>query len=435
MVEDKTIIFLFHRDLRLVDHYGLEAAAKAAKDNQAKVLPVFIFTPEQVTEKNPLKSSNSVQFMLQSLKELAAQIRQKGSRLLLLYGDNVDALNELKKSHNIIGLVETRDYTPYAKKRAKKLATWAPLYEAPHDLYLTEPGSIRTGTGKIYQKFTPYYEAAKRIHPPPLKGQAITPSLWQKPKSTPYKGEITITEAYKKFAPTLNPGIAVKGGRIEGLHLLKQLPTDYDKIRDHPVHRTSMLSAHNHFGTVSIREVFWAAKHKSPKLMEGFIRQLYWRDFHGALMEYFEDLYHASPYEFEGAANLRGHETDKAKADFKTWSKGETGHPLVDAGIKQLLLSGYMHNRVRLVVASYLVKDLKVYWRWGERFFAKHLVDYDPAQNMMNWINVSSLAPFGMAPFRRHDPEASRKRLDPDDEYINTWLKSPHPHSAPESNS
>jgi deoxyribodipyrimidine photo-lyase len=152
-------------------------------------------------------------------------------------------------------------------------------------------------------------------------------------------------------------------------------------------------------------------------------------------MEYFEDLYHASPYEFEGAAHLRGHQTDKAKADFKTWSKGETGHPLVDAGIKQLLLSGYMHNRVRLVVASYLVKDLKVYWRWGERFFAKHLVDYDPAQNMMNWINVSSLAPFGMAPFRRHDPEASRKRLDPDDEYINTWLKSLHPHSAPQNTS
>jgi len=139
MVEDKTIIFLFHRDLRLVDHYGLEAAAKAAKDNEAKVLPVFIFTPEQVTEKNPLKSSNSVQFMLQSLKELATQIRQKGSRLLLLYGDTIDALNELKKSYNIVGLVETRDYTPYAKKRAKKLEAWAPSYEAPHDLYLTEP--------------------------------------------------------------------------------------------------------------------------------------------------------------------------------------------------------------------------------------------------------------------------------------------------------
>jgi deoxyribodipyrimidine photo-lyase len=96
----------------------------------------------------------------------------------------------------------------------------------------------------------------------------------------------------------------------------------------------------------------------------------------------------------------------------------------VDAGIRQLLATGYMHNRVRLVVASYLVKDKHVYWRWGERFFAQHLVDYDPAQNMMNWINVSSLAPFGMPPFRRHDPVASAKRLDPDNKYIEQWDKN-----------
>ena len=431
-------MFLFHRDLRLVDHYGLEAAAEEAKRLGAKLLPIFIFTPEQVTEKNPLKSTNSIQFMLQSLKELATTLRQKGTRLLLFYGDTIDILESLKNEltsgeNEFVGLAETTDYTPYAKKREEKIVKWLSgsgsgsgscsgnnkTFTTTHDIYLTQPGSIRTGTNKVFQKFTPYYEQAK--HKRIARPAGVATSNWFKPKSTGYKHEIPITEAYKKFLPKgLNPTIALKGGRTEGLALLKRLPTTYDDDRDYPAKRTSMLSAHNHFGTISIREVYWAAKELSH--MEGFIRQLFWRDFHGALIDNFEDLYDVNPYDFEGKVGLRGGIGEEARKAFVAWKKGETGHRLVDAGMKQLLATGYMHNRVRLVVASYLVKDKHVYWRWGERFFAQHLVDYDVAQNMMNWINVSSLAPFGMAPFRRHDPEASAKRLDPKGEYTERWL-------------
>jgi deoxyribodipyrimidine photo-lyase len=423
-------IFLFHRDLRLVDHYGLEAAAAAAKASKAQVLPVFIFTPEQVTEKNSLKSDNSVQFMLQSLKELATTLRQKHTRLVLLFGDNIKSLDVLTGDleaggHKVVGITETKDYTPYAKKREAAVKGWCSkkgvTYTTVHDLYLTEPGSIRTGTDRVFQKFTPYYEAAKKVTVPKPRGLAAV--SWFKPRSTGYTHEITIAAATKKFLSRgLNPAIAVKGGRTEGLALLRALPLDYDEIRDFPARRTSMLSAHNHFGTISIREVYWSAKEASPTKTAGFIRQLFWRDFHGALMDNFEDLYGEAPYEFEGKAGLRGKTDEVARKHFAAWKKGETGHALVDAGMKQLLKTGYMHNRVRLVVASYLVKDCHVYWRWGERFFAQHLVDYDPAQNMMNWINVSSLAPFGMAPFRRHDPEASEKRLDPQGDYIDKWL-------------
>lgn len=424
-------IFLFHRDLRLVDHYGLEVAAAASKD---PIIPVFIFTPEQVTEKNTLKSDNSVQFMLQSLKELGTALRQKHTRLVLLYGDTVKMLKSLTDElaaagHKVSAITETKDYTPYAKKREAAVRRFAEeigaKYAAPHDLYLTEPGSVRTGAGRVFQKFTPYYEAAKGQKIPKPLGVAVPTAGWFKPRTTAYKHEITLATAYKEFLPRgLNPAIAVKGGRTEGLALLRKLPANYDEIRDYPAKRTSLLSAHNHFGTVSIREVYWAAKELSPTKMEGFIRQLFWRDFHGALMDNFEDLYGEAPYEFEGKSALKGKTDEAARSKFAAWKKGETGHALVDAGIKQLLTTGYMHNRVRLVVASYLVKDCHVYWRWGERFFAKHLVDYDPAQNMMNWINVSSLAPFGMAPFRRHDPEASAKRLDPDGEYQDIWLES-----------
>jgi len=382
-----------------VDHYGLEAAAIKAKEQDAKILPVFIFTPEQATEKNPLKSANSVQFMIQSLKELGVALRQKDTRLLLLYGDTIDTLkalkDELKRSnHEVIGLAETKDYTPYAKKRESDLRSMCKEYNitftTEHDIYLTEPGTILTGTGKIYQKFTPYYEAAKKLRIPHPNGTAVSATTLFKPKTTAYNNEMTINAAYKKFLPKgINNLIAVKGGRTEGLYLLKKIPINYDDIRDYPAHKSSQLSAHNHFGTVSIREVYWSAKELSPVRLDGFLRQLFWRDFHGALMDNFEDLYGVDPYEFEGASGRKGGEGKEEKAAFNAWKKGETGHPLVDAGMKQLLATGYMHNRVRLVVASYLVKDKHVFWRWGERFFAQHLVDYDPAQNMMNWINVS----------------------------------------------
>jgi len=426
----KVLIFLFHRDLRLVDHYGLEAAAEVAAKTDAQILPVFIFTPEQVTEKNPLKSDPSVQFMLQSLKELSTQLRQKHTRLVLLFGETVKMIASLtenlaSRGATVVGLAETKDYTPYAKKREAALRTWCTKgtiqYITAHDLYLTEPGSIRTSTNKVFQKFTPYYEAARHVRIPHPRAHAT--ASWFKPSPQAYPHEITIAAATKKFLPHgPNTAIAVKGGRTEGLALVRSIPLDYDEIRDHPARKTSMLSAHNHFGTISIREVYWAARTASESKTAGFVRQLFWRDFHGALMDNFEDLYGEDPYEFEGKASLRGKTDEVARKRFAAWKKGETGHPLVDAGMKQLLATGYMHNRVRLVVASYLVKDCHVYWRWGERFFAQHLVDYDPAQNMMNWINVSSLAPFGMAPFRRHDPEASAKRLDPENEYIDRWI-------------
>jgi len=412
-------LFIFHRDLRIVDNNGL----KKCNESKIPVLPVFIFTPEQVV-KNPLKSDNSIQFMLQSLKELNTALRQKGSRLVMLFGDTVKMLESLKKEFNIVAVTENKDHTPYAKKREASIKKWCDSHKIEHnlvdDIYLTPPGSVRTGSKKVFQKFTPYYETARKVKIP--KPTGISNADWVKPKTSAYSNELSITEAYKKFLPKLNPNIAVKGGRAEGLHLIKNIPVDYDKIRDILAKKTSMLSAHNHFGTVSIREVYWGAKALSPTKLEGYIRQLFWRDFHGALMEYFEELYGEDPYDFEGKAQYRGKTDAKAHEHFEKWKKGETGHDLVDAGMKQLLATGYMHNRTRMVVASYLVKDCHAYWRWGERFFAQHLVDYDPAQNMMNWVGQSSLAPFGSAPFRRHDPEVTEKRLDPEHTYVDTWL-------------
>ena len=176
-----------------------------------------------------------------------------------------------------------------------------------------------------------------------------------------------------------------------------------------------MLSAHNHYGTVSIREVH--ARGTTLGLTE-FVRQLWWRDFYGNIMADFETLYGVGAYEFQAKAP---EQSGRAKKAFADWCAARTGVPLVDAGMRELLTTGYMHNRVRLVVASWLTKDMGVHWRLGERFFAKHLVDYDPAQNMMNWIWVASKLPFASAPFRRVDAYTTAKRFDPEGTYVAKW--------------
>jgi deoxyribodipyrimidine photo-lyase len=177
-----------------------------------------------------------------------------------------------------------------------------------------------------------------------------------------------------------------------------------------------MLSAHNHFGTLSIREVY--ARGKKLGLTE-FVRQLWWRDFYGHIMADFKTLYGVDAYEFQKMPAREP--SEKAKKAFRDWCEAKTGVPLVDAGMNQLLRTGYMHNRVRLVVASWLVKDMGVHWRLGERFFARHLVDYDPAQNMMNWIWVASVLPFAQAPFRRIDAYKTAEKFDADGEYVKKW--------------
>ena len=412
-------IMLFHRDLRIIDHRGLEAAAKTSHP----VLPLFVFTPQQVT-RNPYKSTPAIQFMLESLEDLDAELRAHyGVNLTVAYGDTVDILAAIHRKVPIAALVETADYTPYAKQRTAELGKWcernAAEFTQVHDSYLLEPGTVRNKSGKTFQKFTPFYEAARTKH-------IDVPSMG-KPKCTMYKfttkskgtrkvafvGHTNLESMFRRLVPTPNPDLATHGGRKVALELLKHLPTNYGKTHDIPSISTSMLSAHNHFGTVSIREVYAAADG-----MTEYRRQLWWRDFYGNIMNDFETLYGVSAYEFQN----KWSDSDAADAAFEDWKRAKTGVPLVDAGITQLLKTGYIHNRVRLAVSSWLVKEKNVHWRRGERFFAQHLVDYDPAQNMMNWIWVASVLPFASAPFRRVDPVSTAKKFDPDNEYINTWL-------------
>jgi deoxyribodipyrimidine photo-lyase len=416
-----TTVYLFHRDLRIVDSNALFAAGKLG----APVLPLFVFTPTQVSEKNTLRSLNSIQFMIASLEDLESAVRDDGGKLYFAYGDTVEILHMVHKRTPIGAVVETVDYTPYAKRRTAAIGAFCKSVDAKHilehDSYLMAPGTVLNMSGKTFQKFTPFYEKARHSRIPSPRG---TPKIKYHMlraggggtrKLRLARGFAPLSLIKKRLLTTLNHELAVKGGRSEGLRLLKHLPTNYAHTHDIPSVPTSMLSAHNHYGTVSIREVYHAAHGKTE-----FIRQLWWRDFYGHIMADFEGLYGIGAYDFQKTAPAQSEKAEKA---FRDWCNARTGVPLVDAGMRQLLRTGWMHNRVRLAVASWLVKDYKVHWRRGERFFAQHLVDYDATQNMMNWIWIASALPFAMAPFRRIDPDKTAERFDPDGTYIKTWAE------------
>jgi len=402
------LVFLFHRDLRLVDHGGLECAASIAKELGVEVLPLFIFTPTQVT-RNPYKSTASIQFMCESLAELSSAIKATGGTMRFAYGDTVQVLASIAK---LAGVLETRDYTPFAKSRETAIATFAKkqgiIYDAVDDVYLAAPGSVRTGTGRVYQKFTPFYDTVKSRRIPKPRAAVTLP--WCTTRIV-IEGAVTLKTMQQRLVGDRDPNIA-PGGRSEGLRQFATIATDYEAAHDDLARESPHLSAHHHYGTVSIRESYWATSNTAYK------RQLWWRDFYGHLMAAFEELYGQSPWEFQKPPPWRKGEKEVLEA----WKKGATGVDLVDAGIRQMLHTGFMHNRTRMVVASWLVKDKGVHWRWGERFFAQHLVDYDPAQNMMNWISVASALPFGSPPFRRHDPERSAERFDHNGIYRRKWL-------------
>ena len=429
------VLILFHRDLRTEDHNGIETARK--NFTGAKLVPIFIFTHQQIDNaKNPYKSSNSVRFMIESLEDLH---EQTSHTLSLFYGDTLDVLQKiLTKDPDIIALVETADYTPFALKRQQEVRGLCALrsiaYHLIEDIYLTEPGTVLNAQGRMFQKFTPFWESARRRQVARPASDKVGPSVWQTCQQVPGVEKITLQEARSRFiGPANRLGDQVRhGGRQAGLKLLANLPENYDKTRDCLAIQTSRLSAHNHYGTVSIREVYWTARDASRKHLDEFVRQLYWRDFYGHICYAFDTLYGVNPYDFWTEADTNPERRKKAMGPeytdpkirqvFEAWTRGETGKEVVDAAMRQLLAEGFIHGRARLTAADYLVKGLGVPWRWGERWYAQHLVDYDFAQNFGNWCWVASVLPFSQAPFRRHNPERIQERLDPGKNYIQSWL-------------
>ncbi len=408
-------IFLFHRDFRLYDNTALINAVKQGYS----VLPVFIFTPSQATTQNPFLSTNSVQFMIESLEDLANQIRVEGGHLYTFMGETVPVLRKLVNKVQASAIAFNSDITPFSKARDKEIqesfANTTIL--TADDYYLLPPQTVLKPDGNPYHKFTPYYETHKKHQ---VSSPRSCPSIkFIKPAGL--SSEFKLSDAYVRLG-ALNAAAATHGGRTNALQRMRTNSpfSKYSVNRNLLAEDTSLLSAHIKFGCISIREVYRAyASNKE------FIRQLVWRDFYASLLHHHPEMVNPRIR----TLNVRWNNSDAA---FNAWAQGRTGFPVVDACMRQLNQTGYMHNRGRLIVASFLVKTLLIDWRKGERYFAQKLLDYDVASNNGNWRWISGegvqtadghVAHFDSQPyFRIFNPWNQAETLDPDAVYIKRWI-------------
>lgn len=403
-------LYIFHRDLRCVDNTGLYAAMAAAQE----VIPLFVCDPRQVRD-NVYRSNNAVQFLCASLKELSDECAAAGGKLYYMYDITADAVAAVLSATHAQAVYSTRDYTPFSRIRDKEIAAVCATFNADYhvipDVLLHEPEEIFTRTQTPYRVFTPFATAA-RTHPVRTPEKRRSLSLTQKDISC------TITAPFSDILSTENSHILVRGGRREGLRLLQKLATfaDYDITRNIPSLATTRLSAHIKFGTISIREVYHAVC-AALGASHTLCTQLYWRDFFTHVAWHFPAVFGE-----EFREEFRAMTWDTSSDRFEAWCEGRTGIPLIDAGMRELNTTGYMHNRVRMITASFLVKDLHIDWRWGEKYFAQRLTDYDPCVNNGNWQWAASTGCDAQPWFRIFNPWLQQKKYDKDGTYIRQWV-------------
>lgn len=404
-------LHIFRRDLRLDDNTALIEALKLS----TSVIPCFIFDKRQI-ENNDYKSDNCIQFMVRSLHELDNELKKKNSKLYFFYGIAEEVVAKLLAQLHIKAVFINRDYTPFSQVRDQKIKSVCRDYNVEFQSYadtlLHEPEEILKPNHQPYTIFSHFLKKALELNVP-VPQHKLYENYYQKPIS------LEDNHILMKLSQKNNPNIFVKGGRTEALSLLKNVEKlgNYQEIRDFPyLHGTTQLSAHNKFGTLSIRE-FYSVIVKCFGKGHTLINELYWRDF------FTHVAFHYSAVFGESFRRKYKHiDWNNNEMHFLAWCKGETGFPIVDAGMRELNTRGYMHNRIRMIAASFLIKDLHIDWRWGEKYFAQKLVDYDPAVNNGNWQWVASTGCDAQPYFRIFNPWLQQKTYDPDCLYIKYWI-------------
>jgi deoxyribodipyrimidine photo-lyase len=422
-------VFLHRRDLRIVDNRALEKLH--SQDPDVQIMHVFIFSPQQVDPtKNTYFNKNCVEFMVQCLHDL--DIALNGG-LHCFHGEDIDILNKILSIHRVQCLAFNLDYTPFATRRDTLLIQWClnkgVQCVTEQDYSLLPMGSIENENGRMYEMFTPFYnKCVARAHDIPLSTSSINQPFIDKHHLN------TIKNIDQYYGNEPNTRLAVKGGRTNALNILSKIGKgtykNYGKLRDYPgLSKTTLLSAYMKFGQVSVREVFHHVK-KIYGLHHALTRQLFWREFYAHCI-------HSFPWMLHG--QLRNHNENKPfrskyydiwastnKYDETIWeafTKGKTGYPFVDAGIRQLISTGNCHNRARMVIASFAAKDLMISPWIVERWFATHLVDYDPCSNSGGVQWAYGIGPDPMFVYRSFNPFLQSFKFDNNCKYIKTWVQ------------
>jgi deoxyribodipyrimidine photo-lyase len=401
MSKQEVSIFWFRRDLRLEDNVGLFQALHS----EHAVIPLFIFD-DSILDSLP-KNDARVGFIHESLSKINTQLQEIGSSLLVKKGKTFNVWQSLLEEYDVKEVFFNKDYEPYAIQRdtaiCELLETNKTIAYSFKDQVIFEEKEITKADGLPYTVYTPFknkwLEKYKSMAPVQEYDIAAYFSNFHKNSfAFPSLEQIGFDESPIKVKP----------------HNLKFI-ANYQDIRDFPaLDKTSYLSPHLRFGTVSVRKLVNWAFHKN----DVFLSELIWREFFMQILFSFPKVVTQN---FKSAYD--GIQWRNNEEDFKRWCSGTTGYPMVDAGMRQLNETGYMHNRVRMVVASFLIKHLMIQWQWGEAYFAEKLLDYDMSANVGNWQWAAGTGCDAAPYFRVFNPEIQQKKFDEKGIYIRKWIK------------
>ena len=425
------VLFWHRRDLRIRDNVGLSAA----RDRTPKVIGVFCLDPG-ILEGDDIAPAR-VTYMIGSLAELQNSYKSAGSELLILKGDPKKAIPKLASALEATAVYWNRDVEPYARRRDTEVAEalqekGVEIQTQFWDQLLHDPDSIKTGSGEPYKVYTPFWRNWIE-HPKhgPVEALSDATGLSSREKATANDaGNIELPSAKDLGYEwdnelLLAPGEAAALAQLEIFCDKQRTIAEYGEKRDFPaIPGTSTLSAAHKFGTIGIRTVWQAAddaysrarSDETHQNIRTWQQELAWREFYQGVMYFFPELA-KGPYRDP----LKNFPWDNDKDHFQAWCEGRTGYPIVDAAMRQLNTMGWMHNRCRMIVASFLSKDLIIDWRWGEKYFMQKLYDGDLSANNGGW-QWSASSGMDPKPLRIFNPASQAKKYDPEAEYIREWL-------------
>jgi len=398
----KITLFWFRRDLRLNDNTGLYYALQ----QEENILPLFIFD-KNILDKLEDKADARVEFIHDQITKISSELADKGSSILVKYGDPVEIHKDLMAEYDITAVYVNRDYEPYAKDRDSAIDKLLSKKKIPFltfkDQMIYEPGEIFNGSGGFYKVFTPF----SRVWLSKFKEdniESLSYFHWKNLFPTDPMPVISLSEM----------GFEKTKIKIPTQTADEELISHYDQNRNFPAKPgTSRLGIHLRFGTISIRELAL----KAASLNDTYLTELIWREFYMMILAFnpqvvdqaFKPAYDQIPW-------LNNEE------QFDAWCQGKTGYPIVDAGMRELNQTGFMHNRVRMIVASFLTKHLLIDWRWGEAYFANKLLDYELSSNNGGWQWAAGTGTDAQPYFRVFNPESQTEKFDKDLKYIKKWV-------------
>ncbi len=400
--KDGLAVWWIRRDLRLEDNAALFHALTSGK----QVVPLFIFD-KHILDLLPA-SDRRVVFIHQQLQALQARLAAMGSTLVVRYGIPEEIWPEVVAEWPIKGVYTNHDYEPYARKRdpeiAALLAEKDVSFHTWKDQVIFEKEEILTGQGNPYTVFTPFSKNWRVS----LRPEMIAPFETESSFSAFWKQTVLPIPALDEM------GFAEFSGAFPGQEPDEAIIRVYDQQRDFPaIAGTTRMGIHLRFGTISIRQLV----RDTRALNEVYLNELIWREFYMQILWNFPHVV-KGPFRAKYAHIPWRNE----ESEFQAWCEGKTGYPLVDAGMRELNETGYMHNRVRMVVASFLTKHLLINWQWGEAWFAEKLLDFELAANNGGWQWAAGCGTDAAPYFRVFNPESQMKKFDPQAKYVRKWV-------------